>query len=87
MDCVNTTDRRSFECFFLLNRRPLRTSCSGVIASVNELNCLLEQCDYRLWQHLEANEVDPRFYSFRWLTLMLSQGGCCCCGAGGDWLC
>jgi hypothetical protein len=54
--------------------KSLDLSPTGIISVVRELNTLLQQCDYPLWKHLEAHGVDPRFYSFRWLTLMLSQG-------------
>ena len=40
----------------------------------SELNDLLQSVDYELWKHLDMLGVDPRFYSFRWITLMLSQG-------------
>lgn len=46
---------------------------TGVLSVIANLNGLLSKIDYPLWAHLNAISVDPRFYSFRWLTLMLSQ--------------
>ena len=53
--------------------RSLDTSETGAMATVRKLNDRLKVIDFELWKHLESVEVDPRFYSFRWLTLLLSQ--------------
>lgn len=45
----------------------------GVKASIARLNNLLKEKDYQLWRHLESCEMNPQFYSFRWITLLLSQ--------------
>jgi hypothetical protein len=37
------------------------------------LNELLKRKHPGLWQNLEDKQLDPQFYSFRWLTLLLSQ--------------
>lgn len=46
---------------------------TGVLAAIADLNALLRRIDPDLWSHLNTIGVDPRFYSFRWLTLLLSQ--------------
>jgi hypothetical protein len=38
-----------------------------------KLNELLKRKHPELWQNLEDKQMDPQFYSFRWLTLLLSQ--------------
>lgn len=53
--------------------KSLDSGPTGILAVVAQLNSLLKQCDHQLWAHLEQCGVDPRFYSFRWLTLLLSQ--------------
>ena len=53
--------------------KSLDSAPTGILAVVASLNDLLKDCDYDLWKHLEEIGVDPRFYSFRWLTLLLSQ--------------
>ena len=34
---------------------------------------MLKEVDELLWKRLEELEIKPQYYSFRWLTLMLSQ--------------
>ena len=53
--------------------KSLDSSPSGVLAVVKLINSYLHDLDPQLWAHLEAEKVDPRFYSFRWITLLLSQ--------------
>ena len=53
--------------------KSLDSSPSGVLAVVKLINTYLHDLDPELWAHLEAEKVDPRFYSFRWITLLLSQ--------------
>ena len=53
--------------------KSLDHSPSGVLAVVKHLNSMLKDCDEELWRHLDEEKVDPRFYSFRWITLLLSQ--------------
>ncbi len=77
---IEHAEADAFFCFTLVMAefrdrfiKTLDSSASGIIAVVRELNELLCRVDRQLWQHLEDGGVDPRFYSFRWLTLMLSQ--------------
>lgn len=53
--------------------KALDLSPTGVINTIANLNKLLMKVDVELWKHLNEIKVDPRFYSFRWLTLILSQ--------------
>mmetsp|Transcript_2875 Transcript_2875/g.9033 ORF Transcript_2875/g.9033 Transcript_2875/m.9033 type:complete len:611 (+) Transcript_2875:143-1975(+) len=48
-------------------------SSLGIKAQLNALNQLLKRHDFELWNDLEQKGIDPQFYSFRWLTLLLSQ--------------
>lgn len=45
----------------------------GVQGQMAELNALLKRKDARVWAALERLGINPQFYSFRWLTLLLSQ--------------
>ena len=48
-------------------------SHEGINGRMQELNRHLKVFDYELWKKLEDESVNPQFYSFRWLALMLSQ--------------
>eukprot|EP01113_Clastostelium_recurvatum_P014914 TRINITY_DN18189_c0_g1_i1.p1 TRINITY_DN18189_c0_g1~~TRINITY_DN18189_c0_g1_i1.p1 ORF type:complete len:537 (+),score=143.62 TRINITY_DN18189_c0_g1_i1:1-1611(+) len=45
----------------------------GVSGSIQRLNQLLREQDEELWMNLEEKKLNPQFYSFRWITLLLSQ--------------
>jgi len=45
----------------------------GITANMRILNQLVKRMDKALWQHLEEQSLNPQFYSFRWITLLLSQ--------------
>lgn len=34
---------------------------------------LLKAKDFELWQDLDQKQLDPQFYTFRWITLLCSQ--------------
>ncbi|GAB5365929.1 hypothetical protein AAMO2058_001100800 [Amorphochlora amoebiformis] len=53
--------------------RSLDCTSAGIIAAVKDLNDLLAKVDRKLHAHLRKLNIDPRFYAFRWLTLLLSQ--------------
>jgi len=53
--------------------KTLDHSAVGVKGHMATLNRLLRTKDPQLWAHLEHLKIDPQFYSFRWLTLLLSQ--------------
>ncbi|KAG2442314.1 hypothetical protein HXX76_002400 [Chlamydomonas incerta] len=47
---------------------------SGIKATIRRLMLVLQHYDKELWHHIEVvHKVDPQFYAFRWLTLLLSQ--------------
>lgn len=77
---VDTAEADAFFCFTAVMShmkdrfiKSLDLSPTGVLNVIANLNLLLQRIDYQLWQHLNEIQVDPRFYSFRWLTLILSQ--------------
>ena len=51
----------------------LDTSDSAINRTIQQLNLLLQEKDYILWKDLDDKKLDPQFYSFRWITLLLSQ--------------
>ena len=53
--------------------RTLDCTSAGIIAAVKDVNDLLAKADKKLHAHLRKLNIDPRFYAFRWLTLLLSQ--------------
>jgi hypothetical protein len=53
--------------------KSLDSSDMGIVNRIHQLNELLKKKDLELWQDLENKKLNPQFYSFRWLTLLLSQ--------------
>ncbi|KAK9834207.1 hypothetical protein WJX81_008458 [Elliptochloris bilobata] len=52
----------------------LDNSAVGIRATLTRLSEQLCRADEQLWQHLvERNKVNPQFYAFRWITLLLTQ--------------
>ena len=45
----------------------------GIGALMKQLDSFLKEKDLQLWDNLSAKKLVPQFYSFRWLTLLLSQ--------------
>lgn len=45
----------------------------GIQARIVTLNDLLKKADIKLWTHLENCDVNPQFYTLRWLMLMVTQ--------------
>ncbi|EFA75392.1 TBC1 domain family member 13 [Heterostelium album PN500] len=79
-DCKENAEADSFYCFTNLMSeirdnfcKSLDKSESGVISSIKKLNFLLKKKDRQLWKDLEEKKLHPQFYSFRWITLLLSQ--------------
>lgn len=62
----------SFEIrdFFL---KSLDDSGSGIKQKMAQLSKLLKQKDPEVYERLEQQNLYPQYYSFRWLTLILSQ--------------
>ncbi|KMZ58747.1 TBC1 domain family member [Zostera marina] len=71
----------SFFCFVeLLSEfrdnfcQQLDNSVVGIRSTISRLSQLLKRHDEELWRHLEVTtQVNPQFYSFRWITLLLTQ--------------
>lgn len=53
--------------------KTLDESEGGIKQKMKKLSCLLKEKDVEVWNRLRDQELYPQYYSFRWLTLMLSQ--------------
>ncbi|XP_031556104.1 TBC1 domain family member 13-like [Actinia tenebrosa] len=53
--------------------KSLDESATGIGNMMKNLLNLLKEKDPELWISLDKQQMKPQFYSFRWLTLMLSQ--------------
>lgn len=52
----------------------LDNSVVGIRSTIGRLSQLLKKHDGELWRHLEIiTKVNPQFYAFRWITLLLTQ--------------
>ncbi|CAL5214098.1 unnamed protein product [Lathyrus oleraceus] len=52
----------------------LDNSVVGIRSTITKLSQLLRKHDEELWRHLEmTSKVNPQFYAFRWITLLLTQ--------------
>ncbi|GJX79929.1 TBC1 domain family member 13-like protein isoform X1 [Tanacetum coccineum] len=52
----------------------LDNSIVGIRSAISRMSQLLKQHDEELWRHLEVTtKVNPQFYAFRWITLLLTQ--------------
>ncbi|XP_078435184.1 ypt/Rab-GAP domain of gyp1p superfamily protein isoform X2 [Wolffia australiana] len=52
----------------------LDNSVVGIRSTITKLSQLLKKHDEELWRHLEVTtKVNPQFYAFRWITLLLTQ--------------
>ncbi|KAM7512702.1 hypothetical protein LguiB_011577 [Lonicera macranthoides] len=71
----------SFSCFVRLLSdsvdhfcEQLDNSSVGIHSTLSRLSELLKFNDEELWHHLEfTTKVNPQFYAFRWITLLLTQ--------------
>jgi len=70
----------AFFCFNILMSEIMNNFCKtldssqvGIKGQMRNMNLLLKQKDPELWIHLENLQLDPQYYSFRWITLLLSQ--------------
>uniref|UniRef100_A0A7N0TSW1 Rab-GAP TBC domain-containing protein n=1 Tax=Kalanchoe fedtschenkoi TaxID=63787 RepID=A0A7N0TSW1_KALFE len=51
----------------------LDNSVVGIRSTITRLSELLKEHDEELWRHLEiTTKVNPQFYAFRWITLLLT---------------
>ncbi|KAI3826636.1 hypothetical protein L1987_00686 [Smallanthus sonchifolius] len=54
--------------------KQLDNSVVGIRSTISKLSRLLKHHDEELWRHLElTTKVNPQFYAFRWITLLLTQ--------------
>lgn len=54
--------------------KQLDNSVVGIRSTITKLSGLLKKHDGELWRHLEVTtHVNPHFYAFRWITLLLTQ--------------
>ncbi|CAD6261186.1 unnamed protein product [Miscanthus lutarioriparius] len=54
--------------------KQLDNSVVGIRSTITRLSQLLRRHDEELWRHLEVvTKVNPQFYAFRWITLLLTQ--------------
>ncbi|CAH9080142.1 unnamed protein product [Cuscuta europaea] len=52
----------------------LDNSVVGIRSTITKLSQLLKEHDEELWRHLDVTtKVNPQFYAFRWITLLLTQ--------------
>ncbi|PIA35966.1 hypothetical protein AQUCO_03400098v1 [Aquilegia coerulea] len=52
----------------------LDNSVVGIRSTITKMSQLLKEHDEELWRHLEiTTKVNPQFYAFRWITLLLTQ--------------
>ncbi|CAL9213734.1 unnamed protein product [Arabidopsis halleri] len=59
---------RDFYC------QQLDNSVVGIRSAITRLSQLVRKHDEELWRHLEiTTKVNPQFYAFRWITLLLTQ--------------
>jgi len=70
----------AFFCFTNLMSEIMDNFCKyldrsemGIQYLIKKYSALLRHIDSSLWQNLEEKQLNPEFYSFRWLTLLLSQ--------------
>ncbi|XP_030463846.2 uncharacterized protein LOC115683447 [Syzygium oleosum] len=75
------TEADTFFCFVELLSglrdnfcQQLDNSAVGIRSTITRLSQLLKEHDEELWRHLEVTtKVNPQFYAFRWITLLLTQ--------------
>ncbi|XP_002524501.3 TBC1 domain family member 13 [Ricinus communis] len=71
----------SFSCFVRLLSDSVDHFCQqldnspvGILSTLSRLADLLKANDEELWRHLQfTTKVEPQFYGFRWITLLLTQ--------------
>lgn len=71
------------DCFFCFTNlmseirdffiRTLDEAEGGINYMMEKLSECVKKNDLQIWQRLEQQELRPQYYSFRWLTLLLSQ--------------
>lgn len=77
----NFAEADSFFCFMELLSgfrdnfcQKLDNSAVGIQGTLSKLSQLVAKYDGELQRHLEiTTEINPQFYAFRWITLLLTQ--------------
>ncbi|PWA57988.1 Rab-GTPase-TBC domain-containing protein [Artemisia annua] len=80
-DFVINAEADTFFCFVELLSgirdnfcKQLDNSVVGIRSTISRMSQLLKEHDEELWRHLElTTKVNPQFYAFRWITLLLTQ--------------
>ncbi|GJS54615.1 TBC1 domain family member 13-like protein [Tanacetum coccineum] len=80
-DFVVNAEADTFFCFVELLSgirdnfcKQLDNSVVGIRSTISRMSQLLKEHDEELWRHLElTTKVNPQFYAFRWITLLLTQ--------------
>lgn len=77
---IEYAEADSFFCFTALMSeirdffiKTLDESEGGIKQKMAQLSALLKVKDAEVWHRLEQQNLYPQYYSFRWLTLILSQ--------------
>lgn len=80
---VEWREHAEADCFFCFTAlmaeirdffiKTLDESEGGIKQKMNTLSNMLRDRDEEVWLRLRDQELYPQYYSFRWLTLMLSQ--------------
>ncbi|WOK93946.1 TBC1 domain family member 13-like [Canna indica] len=70
----------SFQCFVRILSgsvdhfcEQLDNSSVGIHSTLLRFSELLKEHDEELWRHLDNTKMNPQFYAFRWITLLLTQ--------------
>eukprot|EP01126_Amoeba_proteus_P021609 TRINITY_DN2199_c0_g1_i15.p1 TRINITY_DN2199_c0_g1~~TRINITY_DN2199_c0_g1_i15.p1 ORF type:complete len:231 (-),score=44.49 TRINITY_DN2199_c0_g1_i15:241-933(-) len=78
--CRGNAEADAFFCFTNLMSEIINNFCKtldatelGIHGQIKQMNMILKVKDPELWQHLETIQLDPQFYGFRWMSLLLSQ--------------
>jgi len=56
-----------------LHIKEMDESEQGIMGRMRVLNRYLKVVDLELWRRLEEEKIEPQYYSFRWLALLLAQ--------------
>ncbi|XP_067009228.1 TBC1 domain family member 13 [Anabrus simplex] len=80
---VEWREHAEADCFFCFTNlmgeirdffiKSLDESECGISGMMSRLGEQLKSSDWQVWQRLQVLELCPQYYSFRWLTLLLSQ--------------
>ncbi len=46
---------------------------TGIMGRIDLLNKFLKVVDFEIWKKLNKEKINPQFYSFRWLALLMAQ--------------